>query len=124
MFAYGTLQTRLAPPVIRPAVQQLHSIGTGWTRGSVYDLGDYPGARFDGNGIIHGTVYQLPTTDEPAVWATFDGYGGVPDLFVRVPVPVTLAGGRTLSCWAYQYNHDLTGQTPIPSGRYARESRR
>jgi hypothetical protein len=34
-----------------------------------------------------------------------------------------LADGRTLTCWAYQYNHDLTGLDPIPTGRFVGEFR-
>jgi gamma-glutamylcyclotransferase (GGCT)/AIG2-like uncharacterized protein YtfP len=86
-------------------------------------LGEYPGAVFGGSGVVHGTVYGVPAAMETTVLAAFDAYEGVPDLYVRLAVPVVLADGRTLTCWAYQYNRDLAGRAPIASGRYVREPR-
>ena len=124
LFAYGTLQPGLAPASIRTAVGRLVPVGGGAVPGRLYDLGAYPGATFDGaGGTVHGTVLKLPADDAAAVLAALDAYEGVPDLYHRRPVTVTLAGGGELSCWAYAYNGDVTAGRPIPSGTYAPEHR-
>ena len=123
LFAYGTLQPGFAPPAIRPVIDRLTLIGGGTTAGIVYDLGDYPGANFDGIGTVNGRVYLLPSGDEPAVLAAFDRYEGVPDLYVRRTVSVTTGDGQRLICWAYQYNHDPAGRVPIATGTYVRDVR-
>jgi gamma-glutamylcyclotransferase (GGCT)/AIG2-like uncharacterized protein YtfP len=112
LFAYGTLQ---------PGLARLTLLGPGTASGTLYDLGDYPGAMFGTDGTVHGRVYELPA--DPAVLARFDRYEGVPDLYVRRAVPVILNGGRGLTCWAYHYNQDLTGHRRIPSGVYVPEHR-
>ena len=121
LFAYGTLQPGWAPAAVRPDVDRLTLIGPATTAGTLYDLGDYPGAVFGTGGTIHGRVYELP--DDPAVLLRFDRYEGVPDLYIRLDVRVKLADGRVLTCWAYHYNQDLTGHRPIPSGVYVPEPR-
>ena len=119
LFAYGTLQPGLAPPAVRPRVDRLVLMCTGRAIGTLYDLGEYPAAVFDGggtnHGVVHGRVYRLP--DDPAVLAALDEYEGLPDLYVRVAVPVRTTGGD-LTCWAYQYNRDPAGYPRIPSGTY------
>ena len=121
LFAYGTLQPGWAPAAIRAETDRLLPVGRGVTAGTLYDLGEYPGARFDTSGAVYGRVCELPT--DPAVLARLDLYEGVPDLFLRRAVTVTLEDGRELTCWAYQYNQDLTGRRPIPSGTYVPEPR-
>ncbi len=119
LFAYGTLQPGLAPASVRPWVDRLVGVGPASVAGTLYDLGPYPGATFGTPGVVHGRVYQLPPGDEPAIWAALDAYEGVPDLYVRRTVDVTLATGHRLACQAYQYHGDIAGLSPVPSGRYA-----
>ena len=114
LFAYGTLQPGLAPAEIRPAVEQLSLVGPGATAGTLYDQGDYPAAVFDAGGTVRGRVYALPP--DPAVLAALDAYEGVPDLYVRLMVTVDLDDGRTVDCWAYQYNR--TPGRRLPAGVY------
>ena len=124
LFAYGTLQPELAPEAVRPAVNRLQWVGRGTTAGMLFDLGSYPGATFEvGPAVIHGAVFRLPPGGEAGIMSTFDEYEGVPDLYRRVPVQVTLDAGFQLTCWAYQYNQPLTGRRQIPSGVYAPEHR-
>jgi gamma-glutamylcyclotransferase (GGCT)/AIG2-like uncharacterized protein YtfP len=82
MFAYGTLQPGFAPPIVRPVVDRLILVGPATAIGKVYDLGDYPGAVFGGDVVLHGTVYQLPAGVETATLAALDRYEGVPDLYL------------------------------------------
>ena len=117
LFAYGTLQPRLAPPAIAAVVRRLRPAGRGWVGGSLYDLGDYPGATFGGTGsFVHGRIYRVP---DQLLWAELDQYEGVADgLFHRVRVTVGLRSGRPLACWAYAYSGPSSDRPPIASGRY------
>ena len=124
LFAYGTLQPTLAPDAVRPIVAGLRRVGRGTAAGEVFDLGEYPAAVFAaGSAAVHGTVYELPPGAEADVLPALDAYEGVPDLYLRLAVAVTLDGGRPLTCWAYQFNRDLTGRQPIPTGVYDPEQR-
>lgn len=79
--------------------------------------------------IRHLFVYgSLRSTAAPraqkSLLGALDEYEGfLPDdpqgsLYLRVSVPVALAEGRSLECWAYAYNRDVTGLEPIGSGDY------
>lgn len=90
----------------------------------LYDLGEYPAAVFGGNTQIVGEVLELP--DDAGTLAALDEYEGFdPDdpqgsLYLRVRRLVRLSGGRSLSCWSYAYNGDVTGHAAIPGGDYLR----
>jgi gamma-glutamylcyclotransferase (GGCT)/AIG2-like uncharacterized protein YtfP len=125
LFIYGTLHPRLAPPCVAGAVRMLRPAGRGTSRGVLYDLGEYPGAKFDtaSESIIHGRVYRLPRSiaTAAAVLHDLDAYESVDaGLFVRQPIRVMLRNGRRLICWAYQYNRPCDGAAIVVGGRYAR----
>ena len=122
LFAYGTLRPDLAPPALRPAVDTMTLLDAGRTPGRLYDVGSFPAATFGGGGFVHGHVFALPA-DDAAVLHAFDAYEGVPDLYIRTTVTVTLAGGGEQTCWAYQYNREGAPLRPIPSGVYTPEHR-
>jgi gamma-glutamylcyclotransferase (GGCT)/AIG2-like uncharacterized protein YtfP len=110
LFAYGTLLPGRAPGEIAAVVNRLRPVERGFVRGTLYDLGDYPGAVLDPTSprMIVGTVLQLP--DDAGFLHQLDAYEGfdpnAPEesLFLRVRHPVTVASGRTLQCWVYVYN--------------------
>lgn len=62
LFSYGTLRPELAPREIAVAVSQLRKAGEGFVRGTLYDLGNFPGAAIDPSSEfkILGAVYRLP----------------------------------------------------------------
>jgi gamma-glutamylcyclotransferase (GGCT)/AIG2-like uncharacterized protein YtfP len=115
LFAYGTLRPGREPGEIAPMTAKLRAVGAGFVRGSLYDLGEYPGAVLDdsADNEIAGTVLELPV--DAGVLEQLDAYEGydpaVPatSLFVRVLHRVTLVSGGELTCWIYVYNGDLTG---------------
>ena len=129
LFAYGTLQPGHAPKEIAGAVAELQLLGKGSVRGSLYDLGQYPGAVIDSSSAkrILGTVFRLPGDEK--VLRELDNYEGfdpdAPDrsLFVRRLHPVRLASGRTLRCWEYEYNRKTEGAKPLTGGRYQKALR-
>src|ERR1700722_17924104 len=76
LFAYGTLQPGLAPTKIARVAARLRTVGEGFVRGVLYDLGGYPGAVADPNAKskILGTVMELPEDED--VLARLDKYEG------------------------------------------------
>jgi gamma-glutamylcyclotransferase (GGCT)/AIG2-like uncharacterized protein YtfP len=122
LFVYGTLRSSAAPPTLRDLLAPLARIGRATTAGVLYDLGDYPGAVFGGAAEIVGEVIELP--GDGSVLPALDEYEGFdPDdregsLYLRVRRQVTLVDGRSLDCWAYAYNRDLTGRPTIAGGDY------
>ena len=93
-------------------------------RGVLFDLGEYPGAVFDdaSNKRVYGAVFQLP--EDSGVLKALERYEGyepgayTASLFVRNCEQVDLADGRTMECWAYEYNGNPQGAPVIASGRY------
>ncbi len=122
LFAYGTLLPGLVPRELRGVLDRLHRVGAGRLRGSLFDLGAYPGAVPDEAAAtwILGEVFRLP--DDAALLARLDAYEGyAPEgpregVFVRVRRAVALAVGGGLDCWVYAYSRDPGGAPPVASG--------
>ena len=124
LFSYGTLLPDYAPGEIFATIAQLSTFASGWVRGVLYDLGDYPGAVLDpeSSSKVFGTILQLLANT--AVWDELDAYEGFDaanpgaSLFVRKRCPVVLADGSTLECWIYEYNGACDRSLIITGGRY------
>jgi gamma-glutamylcyclotransferase (GGCT)/AIG2-like uncharacterized protein YtfP len=100
LFVYGTLRPgQQRWPFLAPfVVDEGHDDSAS---GVLYDTGnDYPAARFDRPGTIHGRVYSLhPGRLDEALQLLDDVEGAVVDLFRRVPI-TTSTGNEA---WAYEY---------------------
>lgn len=127
VFTYGTLQPEYAPDEMTATLAQLRPEGRGFVRGVLYDLGEYPGAVLDPDSKqkISGTVFQLPR--DAHILCKLDDYEEfdprAPDksLFIRTIQPVTLASGRILPCWVYEYNREPGSAPILTSGRYPKK---
>jgi gamma-glutamylcyclotransferase (GGCT)/AIG2-like uncharacterized protein YtfP len=116
LFIYGTLHPHRAPGEIRDAVKRLTPLGKGTVRGTLYDLGDYPGLVLGGAAPakIAGEVFTLPS--DPGTLACLDDYEEFrpsdPEnsLFKRIKTTVTLADGTKRLCWVYVYNHPVEAE--------------
>ena len=100
LFVYGTLcPGELRWPHLEPFVVDEGHDDT--VRGSLHDTGNgYPAARFSGQGVIHGRVYELRADRIDAALALLDDVeGAVVDLFHRVVVTT----GSCRPAWAYEY---------------------
>jgi gamma-glutamylcyclotransferase (GGCT)/AIG2-like uncharacterized protein YtfP len=119
LFAYGTLQSGLAPVEIAPVVEKLRPVGEGFVDGKLYDLGDYPGAVLDPASawIVYGTVYELP--EDAEVLRQLDAYEG-PE-YVRIEQLVTLTAGGVVSCWVYDFQGRPGQERFVASGRYTKK---
>lgn len=110
LFVYGTLSPgQLRWPALAPFV-----VGEGrraCAAGLLYDTGyQYPAARFGGDGMIQGQVFQL--TDVQRALDELDLVeGAVELLYERVQV-LTSAG----EAWAYECVEDRLLGTPIEHG--------
>jgi gamma-glutamylcyclotransferase (GGCT)/AIG2-like uncharacterized protein YtfP len=120
LFIYGTLFPEFAPAEVRPLVKRLKKVGDGSIRGSMYNLGDYPGAVQDNRSHrVFGSVYQVPNL---AVLRRLDLYEGFNPLrptsstFVRRKVIVRMAEGGHIRSWAYLYNGSIRKATRIDGG--------
>lgn len=126
LFIYGTLRPGLAPDAVEGAVSTLRLVGEGFVRGTLYDLGEYPGAVLNvaSSNKIFGMVFELP--GDAGVLRALDVYEGFnPDvvsesLFVRVEQVVELEDGSAVPCWVYVYNLDPVGARVVAGGRYCR----
>jgi gamma-glutamylcyclotransferase (GGCT)/AIG2-like uncharacterized protein YtfP len=114
LFVYGTLRPGQPRwPFLAPFVtDEGHDDSAD---GALYDTGnDYPAARFDRDGMIHGRLYplHLDRLDE-ALRLLDEVEGAVVDLFHRVSI--TTASGT--KAWAYEYGGETTFAA-IPSGNW------
>lgn len=98
--------------------------GRGRVRGTLYDLGPYPGAvvHDDATGWIHGRIFQLP--EEDGLLHRLDRYEGLDparptqSLFRREHCTAQLPTGEPLECWIYVYNRDVSNASIIPGGDF------
>ena len=112
LFVYGTLRRAHTPPEAAPLMRDLEFISEASTPGTMFDLGDYPGAIFDpeSGSEVKGEVYRLPLNLD--VLKKLDRYEEFKprnprqSLFVRQVIVVRTPDGKKLSCWAYRFNSD------------------
>ena len=123
LFVYGTLMRGFREDWQRKVGAEF--VGEGTIRASLYDLGDYPGARgfsAEPGERVSGELYRL--RDSALALKILDRYEEFfplrpkKSLFVRKPVSVTLEDGRRKRAWTYLYNRAVANAKPIPSGRY------
>ncbi|GAA4908454.1 gamma-glutamylcyclotransferase family protein [Mucilaginibacter defluvii] len=121
LFVYGTL---LVKHNQFAAYLQRHCtfISKGRTRGTLYDVGEYPGAIIDDSGgYVYGSIYSIYKPDE--VLPILDEYEGIspndlqPHEYVRLLTPVETDSGLT-NCWVYAYNWPVDGLKIIDGGDY------
>lgn len=99
LFVYGTLKKGLH-------VRGSKNLGAATASGTLYDVSWFPGVRFDqpAENPVQGVVFDIEDGFAADAWANLDRYEGVPVLYTREIVPVTLESGETLDCYAYQIN--------------------
>jgi gamma-glutamylcyclotransferase (GGCT)/AIG2-like uncharacterized protein YtfP len=108
IFVYGTLMHgELRHPTLMDS-----SIGEGQpasARGTILDLGDYPGMVAGDEGVIHGEVYQIdqvyPTLQTLDTIEGFYGYDSNHSLFTRTIVQIDTEHGSEWA-WTYVYNKE------------------
>jgi gamma-glutamylcyclotransferase (GGCT)/AIG2-like uncharacterized protein YtfP len=122
VFFYGTLMTGFDRRRRTGIDTMLDWVGRGRIQAALFDLGIYPAAIPDPDGVVLGEVYRA--RDIGAVLAGLDeieGYSpAMPDvsLYDREVVPVTYEDGTSGEAWVYFYNAPLGRAERISSGDY------
>jgi gamma-glutamylcyclotransferase (GGCT)/AIG2-like uncharacterized protein YtfP len=90
-------------------------------RGSLYDLGRYPGVMRDSKSRrVYGELYEIPDDAADRALDALDQYEG--SEFVRRRVFVTMGDGRRRGAWAYLLRkRPPKSARQLESGRYARK---
>jgi gamma-glutamylcyclotransferase (GGCT)/AIG2-like uncharacterized protein YtfP len=131
---YGTLRARCAPHVRLKLPSALAYVGKCTLRGTLYDLGRYPGF-VPGAGIVEGELYRIRSSSLLRRLDEFEGFDPRDrdrSAFVREIVRVgTPARDSALPryAWVYVYNHVTAGRPAVrgrawPRGRRPRERAR
>lgn len=110
LFVYGTLRSGHSRSDI---LENSKLIGTGVTRGTLYDLGPFPGTKFNKGSDVIGEVYEI----NQEVLNLLDMIEGNGFLFERKLVPV-LVNKEYRDCWAYEFLHEVKEENVIKSGDY------
>jgi gamma-glutamylcyclotransferase (GGCT)/AIG2-like uncharacterized protein YtfP len=112
LFAYGTLMRGYPLHAVLARGATLLAAGT--ARGSLLDLGRYPGL-IKGRDRVHGEVYRLDDTQLLPLLDREEGYN-----FERCRAIVTLVDGRRAWAWLYRYRGPRERARSIPDGDYRR----
>ncbi len=121
LFVYGTL---LIKHNQFGAYLQSHCtlLNKGCIKGTLYDIGEYPGAVTDNSGnYIYGSIYTIDRPDE--VLPVLDEYEGIspndpqPHEYLRLLLPIETEEGM-ITCWVYIYNWPVNGLRIIAGGDY------
>lgn len=124
IFVYGLLKSFYDNEPARFIRENCKLIGEGWFSGSLFDLGNYPGAVFNPNSVfkVHGEVYQIMNNKEKLVAFLdhFEGVGAefeVPHEYKREMIPVNTQNGSIIAS-TYLYNWNYDSLKVIATGRY------
>ena len=122
LFVYGTLKRGQANyPLLAPYAR---AVLPATARGLLCDLGLFP-ALVDAPGVVRGELIRIEPAAMPAALAIIDALEGYDpadpagSMYVRRVVAVRLGDGSAGEAYAYFYNRDPAGLTPVPSGEWA-----
>ncbi len=124
LFVYGTLRKGYSLHRVLRRIRARY-VGKGRIQGSLYDLGEFPGAVTSSSvrKRIEGEVYELPHPDaqlkELDRLEEFDSDRPEDSLFVRRMSTVRLASGRRMRAWVYFLPRRPLKGRPIAQGDYA-----
>ena len=124
IFVYGTLRTgeALADVIARhDPLEEGKGVVRGTVRGTLLDLGEYPGLVLEGGPTsrVRGEVFTFldlePVLEELDAIEEFHGYGREGSLYRRAIVRVDLDGRERLA-WTYVYQGPRNAASVIESG--------
>jgi gamma-glutamylcyclotransferase (GGCT)/AIG2-like uncharacterized protein YtfP len=114
LFVYGTLRRGGSNDIAR-FLPPAHYVADAVVAGTLYDLGDYPGALLGGVGMVRGEVYRIGAALEAQLDALEevepDGSGEYAKRELEVD-----AGGRQLACLVYEIRPDRVVGRPVIAG--------
>ena len=112
------------PSEMRQACSGMELVGRGTVRGLLYDLGPFPGV-VAGEGVVQGVVLRV----SQEAWGALDEYEACPGpehpngLFHRIKTRAKMENGEEVECWLYVYARDVSGLTPVVSGKWERKAK-
>lgn len=122
LFVYGSLMKGIDTPPGRFLRATASFVGEGVIPGELYDLGQYPAARYlpDGRNRIFGHLYLLENPSQ--VLAQLDSYEGIdePDSEYNRQIVEVLSDGQIIQAWTYLLEDDRVAARRIPGGNYLR----
>lgn len=123
LFVYGTLMQKSGHAMHEKLKRHCEFICEAWMTGELYQIRYYPGVIESESVIdrVYGEVYRLT---EPRVLAELDDFEECsaafpePHEYLRKEITVFITDNKTLTAWAYIYNHPLDKSKRISSGRF------
>lgn len=124
IFVYGLLKSTYDNEPACFVRKNCELISEGSFKGSLYDIGTYPGAVFttDVDSLVHGEVYRI-VKNKAELEAYLDKFEGVgnefptPNEYKREIIVVSTPNGD-IKASCYLYNWNLDNSKLIESGRY------
>nr|WP_262918333.1 gamma-glutamylcyclotransferase family protein [Mucilaginibacter straminoryzae] len=104
MFVYGTLLKDFKHQVLDTIKHCLELVEEVSIKGTLFDLGSYPGFVQEGEGEVKGELYRI--NDPQKVFEVLDEYEGLNEdqpEYVRKEIAVTLNDGSELQSWIYEF---------------------
>lgn len=108
VFVYGTLLAEFDHEVLNQVKPSLTFISKATAKGSLYDLGEYPGYIETETGKVKGEIYSINKLEK--VFNVLDEYEGLNDEqpeYIRKRTAVTLPDGTKVESWIYVYQQPL-----------------
>ena len=124
VFVYGSLRPGSTNPHATFLSFRCPSLGRAKIRGRLFRNGLQFAAVHEPNGHkeVTGDVLVLPELHAGDIIESLDRYEGIgagmpgPPAFHRRLIPVTLAGGEMLVCWAWLFALSIAGLPEVRSG--------
>ncbi len=114
LFVYGTLVSSFGHPMHTRVCRYARYLTHATMDGTLFDLGDYPAARAEGQGSVHGELYAI--LDIVRLFKALDRYEGRE--YIRKKVTVRTDGGTSYDAWVYCYRFPLSYGRRILDGIY------
>ena len=116
LFVYGTLLRQSQSPMSSLLLSNSRFIDKAYIRGSLYDIGDYPGLIHSekSKSKVLGEAFNLNKPEE--VFKELDNYEG--SEYKRVKANIKLKNGQKLQAWVYEFNLPIDSYQCIESGDY------
>lgn len=115
VFVYGTLRRGGARDITGLGPPTAVFVGMATLRGTLYDLGAYPGLRLDGTALVLGEVYRIEPALERMLDQVEEIVAGESSEYFKRHVPVTLED-RVLPCLVYEVNPRRIPGRPVIAG--------
>jgi pyruvate carboxylase len=125
LFVYGTLRKGVDIPINKKIADDVEWIGVGQLKGSLYDIGSYPGAVNDSSAsVIKGDVFKLLHPEKTLTildkYERFypDNLNLTKSDYIRKDETIELDNGEKVKAGIYWYNQSVKGKVLIEKGDY------